>query len=92
MSFYVYILRCGDGSYYTAHTDNLENRLLEHKIGKCAGYTSTRLPVTLVYYETFNSRDDAFIAERKIKGWSRKKKEALMQKNWDELVKLSNQK
>ncbi len=61
-------------------------------MGKFAGYTSIKLPVTLVYHETFNSRDAAFIAERKIKVWSRKKKEALMQKNWEELVKLSNQK
>jgi predicted GIY-YIG superfamily endonuclease len=90
--FYVYILKCSDGSYYTGHTDNLENRLCEHKNKKFAGYTAVRLPVELVFYHVFNTRDEAFMAERKIKGWSRKKKEALIRNDWNELVRLSNAK
>jgi len=72
-----YILLCNDGSYYTGHMDNLERRLTEHQHGEIDSYTSTRLPVKLVYSESFNSRDDAFRAERKIKGWTRKKKRFL---------------
>ena len=81
--FYVYILKCSDGSYYTGHTDNIEARISQHKQGlikRC--YTSTRLPVEVVFVQEFGSRDDAFVAERKIKGWSRKKKMALTKKDW----------
>ena len=46
--FWVYILRCSDGSYYTGHTDNLESRIAQHQSGECEGYTATRLPVELV--------------------------------------------
>ena len=88
--FYVYILKCADGSYYTGHTDNLENRLIEHKQGLINGYTSQKLPVALVYHKIFGTRDDAFNAERQIKGWNRKKKEALINKNWNLLKMLSN--
>ena len=86
--FYVYILTCSDGSYYTGHTDNMDKRFAEHKAGAFDGYTSTRLPVKLVYMEMFHTRDEAFIAERKIKGWSRRKKEILIQKGWDALIKI----
>ena len=82
--FFVYILKCASGSYYTGHTDNLEARISQHKQGlieKC--YTNTRLPVEVVFVQPFGSRDEAFTAERKIKGWSRQKKEALIKKDWD---------
>ena len=88
--FYVYILKCKDGSYYTGHTDNIEKRMSEHKLGKCAGYTSTRLPVKLVFLQTFESRDQAIASEVKIKKWSRKKKEALIIKDWEKLKKLAS--
>ena len=77
MSDYLYILRCNDQSYYVGHTDNIEKRIADHAAGLC-GYTSKRLPVKLIYIEQFQTRDEAFIAEHKIKGWSRKKKEALI--------------
>jgi predicted GIY-YIG superfamily endonuclease len=81
--FYVYILRCSDGSYYTGHTDNIEARISQHKQGLIKNcYTSTRLPVELVFHQDFGSRDEAFAAERKIKGWSRPKKEALIKGDW----------
>ena len=66
--FYVYILKCNDGSYYTGHTDNLEFRLKQHRYKKFDGYTATRLPVKLVYYQTFPSRDEDVRTERRIKG------------------------
>ena len=82
MYFHVYILLCSDGSYYTGHTENLEKRLSEHEQGFYEGYTASRLPVRLVYVESIGSRDEAIEAERKIKGWSRKKKELLITHGW----------
>ena len=87
--FFVYILKCSDGSYYTGHTDNLEKRISEHQIGKYAGYTSSRLPVQVVFAQFFASRIGAIAAELRIKKWSRKKKEALIQKNWKRLQYLA---
>ena len=87
--FYVYILQCSDKSYYTGHTDDIEKRLCEHYQGKTHCYTTKRLPVKLVYMQSFCSRTEALAAERKIKGWNRKKKEALMCRNWTLLSQLS---
>ncbi len=81
--FYVYIVRCIDGSYYTGHTDNLERRITEHNDGKCEGYTSKRLPVKLVFAEAFGTRAEAIDAEFKIKPWSRKKKQILINEGWE---------
>lgn len=83
--FWVYVLRCADRSYYTGHTDNLEKRISEHQTGEIGGYASTRLPVTLVFSEEFISREAALARERQIKGWSRKKKEALIREDWAEI-------
>ena len=88
MLFHVYILRCSDGSYYTGHTDNLEKRLSEHRMSKYDGYTSTRLPIELVFHQGFNSRYEAMAAEKKLKTWNRKKKEALIQDGWDGIIAL----
>ncbi len=73
MTFWVYILRCADNSYYTGHTDNLEERIAKHQSGEIEGYTSTRLPVTLLFSEEFPTREEALACERQIKGWSRRK-------------------
>ena len=89
MSFWVYMLRCADGSYYTGHTDNLEKRVAEHQTGEVFGYTSTRRPVVLVYREVFKTREEALICERRIKGWSRRKKEAMMRGDWAEVSRLA---
>jgi putative endonuclease len=84
--FYIYILQCRDGSYYTGHTDNLETRLYQHQNKTMPGcYTSTRLPVKLMYSETFPTREEALIAEKRIQGWSRRKKEALFRQDWEAL-------
>ena len=92
MGAWVYILRYNDGSYYTGLTRSQEpeKRLSEHNIALSPGsFTAKRLPVKLVYAEYFDMVVDAIAAERKIKGWSRAKKEALMTGNWDEVVRLS---
>ncbi len=78
LPFYVYILKCRDRSYYTGHTDDLEKRLSEHRSGIVDCYTFKRRPVELVYFQEFGTRDESFDAERRIKGWSRKKKGALI--------------
>ena len=89
MSFYVYILKCSDDSYYTGHTDDLEKRIATHQRGELSGYTSRRRPVALVFSEDFPSREEAFEMERRIKGWTRQKKEALIQPDWDRLQQLA---
>ncbi|MFO1255302.1 MAG: GIY-YIG nuclease family protein [Sphingomonadaceae bacterium] len=83
MTFYAYMLRCSDGSYYIGHTDDLDYRLAQHQAGTLGGYTSKRRPVTLVWCDTFMERDQAFWVERKLKGWGRAKKEALIAGDWD---------
>ena len=88
-SYFVYILKCADESYYTGSTSNLEKRINEHNFGKFAGYTKTRLPVKLVYLNEFFDPKEAVNAERKIKGWSRKKKEALIAGDYELLHKLA---
>ena len=90
--FFVYILKCSDGSYYTGHSDNIEKRISEHNQGLINCYTSTRLPVECVFIQTCASRIEALEAEHKIKKWSRKKKEALIKKDWNELSILSKKK
>ncbi len=89
MSFWVYILRCADNSYYTGHTDNLEKRIGEHQTGLCGGYTASRLPVELVFNQACVTRIEALAAEQQIKGWSRKKKEAMMRGDWIEVSRLA---
>lgn len=89
MSFWVYILRCADSSYYTGHTDNLEKRIGEHQSGLSDSYTSGRLPVELVFSQECTTREEALAAEQQIKGWSRQKKEAMMRGDWAEVSRLA---
>ena len=89
MAFQTYMLRCRDGTYYVGHTDDLDFRLAQHQAGVHGGYTATRLPVTLVWSDSFLSRDDAFWMERKFKGWSRAKKEALIAGDWAAISALA---
>ncbi len=85
----MYILRCSDGTYYTGSTVNLERRLWEHQKGLGANYTKKRLPVEIVYCEEFERIDQAFYREKQVQGWSKKKKEALMEGKLDELHLLA---
>ena len=75
-----------DDSYYTGHTDNLDERIAKHESGETEGYTSTRLRVRLVFSEQFATREEASISEQQIKRWSRKTKEALMRRDWAECL------
>ena len=77
MNWYVYILRCGDGSYYTGITNNLENRLQAHENGNGAKYTRGRAPFTLVYREKCRTRGEASKREAEIKKLSRSEKSVL---------------
>jgi len=89
MAFWVYMLRCSDQSYYIGHTDDLEKRVSEHESGELGGYTSTRRPVRVVFTQDFPSRAEALAAELQIKGWSRKKKQALIRGDWVEISTLA---
>ena len=75
---WMYILECADGSYYTGSTNNLELRLAQHQAGEGANHTKKHLPVKLVYFEEYERIDQAFYREKQVQGWSRKKKEALI--------------
>lgn len=90
INIHVYIVKCSDGSYYTGSSKNIEKRIVEHNLGLGGDYTRLRRPVKLVYSEGFENYMDAFNAERRIKKWSRKKKEALINGDFNELVRLSN--
>jgi putative endonuclease len=89
-TMYVYMLQCSDDSYYIGVTNNLEKRFQEHEQGvnrNC--YTFTRRPLQIVYYEMFNNPLNAIAFEKKLKGWSRKKKKALIDRDYEALPKLS---
>ena len=88
--YYVYILKCADNSYYTGITNNINRRLLEHQNGinqDC--YTYNRRPVELVFCTEFNDVNQAIAFEKQVKGWSRKKKEAIINDKWEDLKKLA---
>ena len=86
--FFVYLLSCSDGSYYCGHTDDLDNRMLQHERSS-VGYTATRKPVALVWKGEFEQRDEAIAMERQIKGWSRAKKEAFIAGDWRTVSELA---
>ena len=87
MGVFVYMLRCADNSFYvgSATGDDLAPRIDQHNAGAYPGYTFSRRPVVLVWSEYFDRATDAIAAERKIKGWSRAKKEALIAGDWDRI-------
>ena len=81
MAWYVYMLRCGDGSLYTGCTDNVSRRLAAHQSGKGAKYTRGRGPLALVYRERCGSHSDALKRERQIKAMSREEKLRMVEEN-----------
>ena len=90
MDIAVYMLRCADGSYYVGLTRaGVDKRLAEHQSGIFKGYTSTRRPVELVWSEQFIWLTDAIACERRLKGWRREKKEALIRGDFEALKALS---
>ena len=92
MSFWAYMLHCNGGYFYVGHTDNLEARIPQHQSGHVRGFTRDHLPVELVWSQEFPSRYDALAAERRIKGWSRAKKMALIRGDWDQISTLARSK
>jgi putative endonuclease len=90
---YIYILRCANGTYYTGITRrSVEERVSEHAQGLVEGYTSRHLPVELIFSEYYARIDEAIAAERRIKGWSRAKKEAYMRGDFSKLSILARRK
>ncbi|MEO8239457.1 MAG: GIY-YIG nuclease family protein [Flavobacterium sp.] len=88
--YYVYILKCSDNSYYTGMSNNIDRRLNEHNFGlnkEC--YTFNKRPLELVFCTDFNDVNQAILFEKQVKGWSRKKKEAIINDKWEDLEKLS---
>jgi putative endonuclease len=88
-TMYVYILLCSDNSYYTGITGDLEKRLQQHNQGTFPScYTYKRGPLKLVFYQVFNGSLPALAFEKKLKGWSRAKKNTLINNNWEALPDL----
>ena len=88
--YYVYILKCSDNSYYTGITNDLSRRVNEHNDGiNPSCYTYTRRPVKLVFSSEFTDVTLAILFEKQVKGWSRKKKEAMINGEWHLLPDLS---
>ena len=89
MSLWAYMLKCADESCYIGHTDNLDDRVGAHVAGVPSCYTTSRRPISLVWSQEFATREEALAAERQIKGWNRKKKEALIRGDWNEIRRLA---
>ncbi|HET6153805.1 MAG TPA: GIY-YIG nuclease family protein [Marmoricola sp.] len=86
---HLYILECSDGTYYVGSTWNLERRVSEHNLGLGAAYTRRRRPVRLLWSEAFDRIEDALIREKQVHGWSRAKREALMEGRFKDLPGLA---
>ena len=91
--FYVYILKCSNNTYYTGFTSNLEQRIFEHQAGKHQeSYTYKLRPIELVFYCEFTNVEIAIETEKQIKKWSKAKKEALINDEYDKLPNLAKKK
>jgi len=92
-NYFVYILECNDTSYYTEVTNDLDRRLWEHNNDdNVLCYTFKRRPVGLKYFQRFLDINQAIEFEKQVKGWSRKKKEALFIEDWEEIKRLAKSK
>jgi predicted GIY-YIG superfamily endonuclease len=89
MTFWTYMLRCADGRFYVGHTDNLEGRMGQHQHGGYCDFTARQRPVALAWSQEFATREEALSAERRLKGWTRAKKEALIRGDWAEISWLA---
>ena len=89
-TYYVYILLCSDKTFYTGMTNDLERRINQHKSGyKKDGYTFERRPLKLVWNLQCTNPTEAIKIEKQIKGWSHRKKQALINENWKDLIEFS---
>jgi len=83
------MLQCSDGSFYIGLTTDISKRISEHNSGVLRGsYTHSRRPVKLVWTGEFPTHEEAFAFERQIKGWSRAKKKALIDEDWDKIHQI----
>lgn len=90
-NYFVYILECSDKTYYTGVTNDLELRFLQHQNGENPlSYTYARRPLILKYWQRFDFIEHAIEFEKQVKGWNKKKKEALFLEDWNEIKRLSN--
>jgi predicted GIY-YIG superfamily endonuclease/proteasome lid subunit RPN8/RPN11 len=89
MVFWAYLLHCRGGVFYTGQTDDLERRIAEHESGLFPGFTQELRPLKLVWTQEFVTRNEAKAAEKQIKGWSRRKKLALIRGDRDEISRLA---
>jgi predicted GIY-YIG superfamily endonuclease len=89
--YWVYIIRCADGSYYIGSTHDLQQRLRAHEEGKAATYTASRRPLYLAYSEKHGTMEAARRRELQIKRWTRKKKEALISGDMEGLKSMGKQ-
>ncbi|MBI9042012.1 GIY-YIG nuclease family protein [Lutibacter sp.] len=90
---YVYILKCADDTYYTGVTSNLESRMLKHQTGFYPNsYTASRKPLKLVFYCEFTDINKAIETEKQLKKWSKAKKEALINGEFNSLINLAKKK
>jgi putative endonuclease len=88
--YYVYILKCSDNSYYTGVTNDIDRRFYEHQSGiNKSAYTYNKRPIELVFCDYFLDINQAIAFEKQIKGWTRKKKEAIITGEWNKLKELS---
>jgi putative endonuclease len=89
MKGWMYILECSDGSYYTGSTNDIDLRIAQHEAGEGANFTRKRLSVKLKNCEEYDRIDEAFLREKQVQGWGRKKKEALINGRFNDLPELS---
>jgi predicted GIY-YIG superfamily endonuclease len=89
LAFWTYILHCRGGAYYAGHTDDLERRVGQHQNGHFPGFTAQRVPVVLVWSADFPTRYEALFLEKRIKGWSRAKKMALIRGDFGAISTLA---
>ncbi len=92
MAFWCYMLQCRGGYLYVGHTDDLEHRMAPHTTAALPGFTADHQPVELVWSQDFPTRYEAQVAEKKLKGWSKAKKLALIQGDWARISELAKKK
>ncbi len=89
-NYFVYIVKCSNSSYYIGITNSIERRIYKHNnSSEQSTYTFDKRPVELVFYEAFKDVNQAIAFEKQVKGWTRKKKEALIENNWDKIKELA---
>ena len=92
MTFWAYLLHCNGGYFYAGHTNDLERRMAQHAFGKVPGFVTDHWPAKLVWSQEFPSRLEALETERRIKGWGREKKLALIRGDWNDIARLAKKK